>query len=111
MTACLSNARQKLQALAPARRGNLLALEGCQSAAALALQWPSLQRLQQLGYAVREIQPEHWLLTLAGSPLQIHLYGATELADFTRGRACTYSVRAARAGAVTRSTQPHPDHF
>ncbi len=109
MTACLSHARNNLKALAPASRGNLLALEGCQPATARALLWPSLQRLQQLGYGVREIQPEHWLLTLAGSPLQIHLYGAGELASFTRGRACVYSVRAARAGAGTRSTQPHFD--
>ncbi|MDX1634407.1 MAG: hypothetical protein R3280_07220 [Marinobacter sp.] len=98
MTACLSHPMQTLRSPAPATRNNLLALGADRPAGSVTATWPALQRLQQLGYRVAETGPEHWLLTLAQSPLEIHLYGAGELTDFTRGRACDYSIRAARSG-------------
>lgn len=95
MTASHCNHLRNLQPLPAATRGNLLALSAA-SEPATAL-WTSLQRLEQLGYGVDEVQPRHWRLTLAPSTLEIHLYGEAELTGFTRGRACVYSIRAARA--------------
>lgn len=106
MTACLSHTTRALQALATATRGNLLALRPAPTADAPAAIGPSLQRLQQLGFRVAETQPAHWLVTPTQGILEIHLYGAEELADFTRGRACVYSVRAATGHPQPDSATP-----
>lgn len=56
----------------------------------------SIQRdqhcLARLGFRVDQPEPDHWVLRPGGRPLpELHLYGAGELARFTRHHANRYA--------------------
>ncbi|WP_318941622.1 hypothetical protein [Marinobacter sp.] len=55
-----------------------------------------LQKLDRLGFKVTEMAPQHWLIRPSGKRLEIHLYGADELARFLALRADGYARQPGR---------------
>ncbi|EMP57049.1 hypothetical protein MSNKSG1_02459 [Marinobacter santoriniensis NKSG1] len=75
-------------------RKDALALSEPTGPAGMKGQATTRQQLADLGLAVTQAEPDHWIVTV-GNPLpEIHLYGAAELERFASCKARHYAKRA-----------------
>ena len=48
-------------------------------------------RLKNLGFCIKQPRQDQWVLSKAGAPLRIYLYGGAELSAFANDRALAYA--------------------
>lgn len=51
----------------------------------------ALMKLENLGFDIEQPVAGHWVLSKAGMPLRIYLYGGAELSAFANDRALAYA--------------------
>lgn len=51
----------------------------------------TLMKLEKLGFGIEQTEPGRWVLSKAGMPLRIYLYGGAELSAFANDRALAYA--------------------
>lgn len=73
-----------------AQRKDLLVVAGASVTHPFNLE-KATSRLKNLGFLIEQPHPDHWVLSKAGTPLRVYLYGSAELDAFTKDRALAYA--------------------